>query len=38
MDLNTIILGTTGIVGEEVLYECFNHSNVNSVEVIIGKP
>ena len=38
MELNTIILGATGMVGEGVLHECLNHSEVDSVLVINRKP
>lgn len=38
MDLNIIILGATGMVGEGVLHECLNHSDVKSVLVINRKP
>jgi len=38
MALNTIILGSTGMVGEGVLHECLNHSDVESVLVINRKP
>ena len=38
MDLNTIILGATGMVGEGVLHECLQHPDVESVLVINRKP
>jgi hypothetical protein len=38
MKINTIIFGTTGMVGEGVLDECLNHSDVESVLVINRRP
>jgi len=38
MKIKTIILGTTGMVGEGVLHESLNHSEVESVLVINRKP
>ena len=38
MDLNTIILGATGMVGEGVLHECLLHPDVESVLAINRKP
>ena len=38
MDIKAIILGSTGMVGEGVLHECLNHSDVESVLVINRKP
>jgi hypothetical protein len=34
MKVNPVITGTTGMVGEGVLHECLNHSDVESVLVI----
>ena len=34
MKVNTIILGSTGMVGEGVLHECLNSENVESVLVV----
>jgi hypothetical protein len=36
--VKAIITGTTGMVGEGVLYECLNHPDVESVLVINRKP
>ena len=38
MKINTIITGSTGMVGEGVLYECLNHPDVESVLVINRRP
>jgi hypothetical protein len=38
MKINTIITGTTGMVGEGVLHECLDHPDVESVLVINRKP
>ena len=38
MKIKTIITGATGMVGEGVLHECLNHSDVESVLVINRKP
>ncbi len=38
MDIKAIILGSTGMVGEGVLHECLNHSDVESVLLINRKP
>ena len=38
MKIKVIITGATGMVGEGVLYECLNHSEVESVLVINRKP
>ncbi|MGB5847648.1 MAG: NAD-dependent epimerase/dehydratase family protein [Ignavibacteriaceae bacterium] len=37
MDIKAIILGSTGMVGEGVLHECLNHSDVESVLLINRK-
>jgi len=36
--INSIITGSTGMVGEGVLYECLNHPEVESVLVINRRP
>ena len=38
MKINAIVTGATGMVGEGVLHECLNHSEVESVLVINRKP
>ncbi len=38
MKIKAIITGATGMVGEGVLHECLNHSEVESVLVISRKP
>lgn len=38
MKIKAIITGVTGMVGEGVLHECLNHSEVESVLVISRKP
>jgi len=38
MKIKTIITGSTGMVGEGVLYECLQHPDVESVLVINRKP
>lgn len=38
MKIKAIITGSTGMVGEGVLYECLNHSDVESVLVINRRP
>lgn len=38
MKIRAIITGTTGMVGEGVLYECINHPDVEAVLVINRKP
>ncbi|MCX6174769.1 MAG: NAD-dependent epimerase/dehydratase family protein [Ignavibacteriales bacterium] len=38
MKIKTIITGSTGMVGEGVLYECLKHPDVESVLVINRKP
>src|ERR1700729_488979 len=38
MKIKTIITGATGMVGEGVLLECLNHSDVEQVLVINRKP
>jgi uncharacterized protein YbjT (DUF2867 family) len=38
MKINAIILGATGMVGEGVLLECLNHSDVERVLVINRRP
>ncbi len=38
MEINAIITGATGMVGEGVLYECLNHSYVNKILVINRRP
>jgi len=38
MKINAIITGSTGMVGEGVLHECLNHSDVETVLVINRKP
>jgi uncharacterized protein YbjT (DUF2867 family) len=38
MKIKTVITGATGMVGEGVLHECLNHSDVESVLVINRKP
>lgn len=38
MKIKAIITGATGMVGEGVLYECLNHSDVEEVLVLTRKP
>ncbi len=38
MKIKAIITGTTGMVGEGVLYECLNHPEVESVLIINRRP
>jgi len=38
MKIKAIITGTTGMVGEGVLYECLNHPDVEEILVINRKP
>lgn len=38
MEVNAVITGVTGMVGEGVLYECLNHSSVNKILAINRRP
>jgi hypothetical protein len=38
MKIKAIVTGTTGMVGEGVLYECLNHSNIEEMLVINRRP
>jgi uncharacterized protein YbjT (DUF2867 family) len=38
INLNVIVTGATGMVGEGVLHECLNHPNISKVLIINRKP